>query len=295
VAVAKKYGSATKAKQAIKASASAGGLIQRVQADEPKMVRFLAEPGEWYEAAFHWPEGQKFPSWCGNGKKNCELCRENDTPRKAVLAPALDRESGKVIILQMPPSAADGVLARYDKFGKSVRTCDYEIRREGTGLKTKYIVDYEPESRFNFRKYENQMPDIEAAILEEIEAQGGNADDEPEDEEPRSTKKRRSHTPDPEDYEDEDDLDDEDDDEDEDEFDDEDEEEEEDDDDEEEDARPARRSSTRNPPTKKSPARTTRTTARKKSSSYDEEDEYKPSRRSASRSSDESTPRLKRR
>ena len=68
MAVAKKYGSVAKARSSIKSSAGGAGFIHRVQAGEPKMVRFLTEPDEWVEAYFHWPEGGK-PTWCPGGEK----------------------------------------------------------------------------------------------------------------------------------------------------------------------------------------------------------------------------------
>jgi hypothetical protein len=301
VAVAKKYGSVAKARSSIKSSASGAGIIQRVQAGEPKMVRFQTEPNEWYEAYFHWPEGGQ-PTWCPGGEKkskDCTDCQNGESKRKAVLATVFDRASGQIAVLQMTPTAADGVLARYEKFGESVRTCDYEIRREGNGLNTKYVVDYEPKSKFNYARYEDQLPDIGEVIEAEMAAQGNGSsepEDDDEDEEPRSTRRSSSRPkarkrPEPEDEEDEEEEfdDDEDEDEederparrrsskpsrparrssheDEDDEDDEDDEEEEDDD-EDEDVRPARRSSSRRP----SPSR-------KKSSRDDGLDEFKPSK-----------------
>lgn len=314
MAVAKKYGSVAKARSSIKSSAGGAGFIHRVQAGEPKMVRFLTEPDEWVEAYFHWPEGGK-PTWCPGGEKkskDCSDCRNGEDKRKAILAVVFDRASGQVVVFQMTTTAADGVLARYEKFGESVRTCDYEIKREGEGLKTKYLVDYEPKSKFNFVRYENQMPDIIQVLEDEIAQQSGASpepEDDDEEEEPRSTRRSSSRPkarkrPEPEDEEDEDEeFDDEDDEdeederptrrrgskpsrssrrsshEDEDDEDDEDDEEEEDDD-EDEDVRPARRPSPRSS-----------SSSRKKSSRDDGLDEFKPSK---SRHPEASAARLKR-
>lgn len=314
MAVAKKYGSVAKARSSIKSSASGAGFIHRVQAGEPKMVRFLTEPDEWYEAHFHWPEGGQ-PTWCPGGEKkskSCTDCQNGESKRKAVLAAVFDRASGQVVVFQMPPTAADGVLARYEKFGESVRTCDYEIRREGAGLQTKYIVDYEPKSKFNFGRYEDQLPDIAEIVKNEMEEQGNgdssDAEEEEEEDEPRSTRKsssrsRRAPVDDDEDdddeYEDEEDEEEDDDPparrkpkpsvparskrrsrhEDEDDEEDDDDEDEEEEDDDEEDERPRRGSHSSS-------------TRRKTSSKYDGMDEFKPSK---SRHPEAVAARLKRR
>lgn len=188
MAVAKAYGSIKNAKSSMKKrGGGANGVIVRLKAEETLKVRFLTEPDQWFEAQFHWPKGQKFPSWCSQ-EKSCANCKSGDNPRTCVLANVLDREGGKVVVMQMPGSLAQQVFKRYEKFDGTVMDRDYELSREGSSLEdTKYMVDYDAPSRFNGKRYASSLHDIEEIILADMGDSDG--DDDEEDEEPRSSKK----------------------------------------------------------------------------------------------------------
>lgn len=190
---------------------SGSGAIFRLKADETLKVRFLQEPDDWHEAYHHYID-QKF-YWCS--RRNCEHCDGGNRPRKAALANVVimgsprDGDVGKVVVMQMPPSLADQVLKRHEKFG-TVTDRDYDLSREGSGLNdTKYSVDYDDRKRRDLSRWDDKLHDITAIVSADLASSGGSAPDDDEDE-PRSTKKssRRSRDEDDEDdYEDDEDED----------------------------------------------------------------------------------------
>lgn len=182
-ALTKRYGSAKNARRSVKGGGG-NGVLRRLKADEVLKVRFLQEPEDWEEGYYHYLNG-KF-QWCNRTRK-CDGCRSQDRARKIVLANAVDLEKGQVVIMQMPPTLADQVLKRYDKW-ETVMDRDYELSREGSGQNdTRYSVDYDPPKKRNLDRYE--LHDIAENILAEI---GDDDEDEDDDEEPRSTKGSRS-------------------------------------------------------------------------------------------------------
>lgn len=177
-----------KARAAMKGGTGNSNLV-RLKADTTIKVRFLQEPEDWHEAWHHYID-QKF-YWCP--RRNCEHCDSGNRPRKAALANAVimaspqDNQMGKVVVVQMPPSLADQVLKRHERFG-TVLDRDYDLSREGSGLNdTKYSVDYDDRKKRDLTRWEDQIHDISAIVSSDM-ASGG--DD--EDEEPRSTKKPSS-------------------------------------------------------------------------------------------------------
>lgn len=210
--VTKRYGSAAKARAAVKGGGS-NNALRRLKAEETVKVRFLQEPEDWHEAWYHYVDG-KF-SWCSQ-VRSCSGCSVGNRARKIVLANAVimhsdrDGEAGKVVVMQMPTTLADQVLKRHERFG-TVLDRDYDLSREGaTQNDTKYSVDYDEKKRRDLSRWEDKIHDITAIVSSDI-SQNSSSDDSGEDEddeEPRSTKKssRRSSHED-EDYEDEDDED----------------------------------------------------------------------------------------
>lgn len=180
MSVTRRYGSAKKARAALKGRGGSGSL-RKLKADETLKVRFLQQPEDWEEAYYHYIDNQF--SWC-NRKKSCDGCTMGLKPSKVALANVLDVQEGKVVIMQMPASLADQVLKRYEKFGETVMDRDYELSREGSGKNdTRYSADYDPPRKRDLSKYE--VHDIGAAILSEM---GEEEDDDIEDEEPRSSR-----------------------------------------------------------------------------------------------------------
>jgi len=173
------------------------GVLRRIKADETVKVRFLQEPEDWEEAYYHWI-GDKFV-WC-NRSRNCMGCKAGDRAKKTVLANAVELAAGKVVIMQMPPSLADQVLKRHEKY-ETVMDRDYDLSREGSGLSdTRYSVDYDMPKKRNLDRYD--LHDIPEQILAEL------GDDEEEEDAPRSTKKpvkKSSRRDDDDEYEDDED------------------------------------------------------------------------------------------
>lgn len=194
----KRYGSAKKARQSLKGGGGSG-VLRRIKADETVKVRFLQEPEDWEEAYYHWI-GDKFV-WC-NRSRNCMGCKAGDRAKKTVLANAVELAAGKVVIMQMPPSLADQVLKRHEKY-ETVMDRDYDLSREGSGLSdTRYSVDYDMPKKRNLDRYD--LHDIPEQILAEL------GDDEEEEDAPRSTKKpvkKSSRRDDDDEYEDDEDED----------------------------------------------------------------------------------------
>lgn len=207
--VTKRYGSAAKARAAVKGGGS-NNALRRLKAEETVKVRFLQEPEDWHEAWYHYVD-DKF-SWCSQAR-SCPGCSVGNRARKIVLANAVimhsdrDGEAGKVVVMQMPTTLADQVLKRHERF-ETVLDRDYDLSREGTTKNdTKYSVDYDEKKRRDLSRWEDKIHDITAIVSSDI-SQNSSSDDSGEDEddeEPRSTKKssRRSSHED-EDYEDED-------------------------------------------------------------------------------------------
>lgn len=210
-AVTKRYGSVKRARAAMKGG-SGSGAIFRLKADETLKVRFLQEPDDWHEAYHHYID-QKF-YWCS--RRNCEHCDGGNRPRKAALANVVimasprDGDVGRVVVMQMPPSLADQVLKRHEKFG-TILDRDYDLSREGSGLNdTKYSVDYDDRKRRDLSRWDDKIHDITAIVSADLVSSGGGTSGD-DDEEPRSTKKssrRSSHEDeDEDDYEDDEDED----------------------------------------------------------------------------------------
>lgn len=190
MALAKQYGTSKKARAAIKKGASGGAdYLWRLKADEQFTVRYLQEPKDWYEAAQHYVAGEFV--WCSDpdGRKSCESCQSGNSPSKRVLTNVLDRESGKVRIIQMTSQLADSVAGKIDR---PITTADYTIWREGsTKENTTYGADRLDPTRCDLSRY--TLLDVEAAIVAELGFDPGG--EEPEDEEPRSSKPKSKSRP----------------------------------------------------------------------------------------------------
>lgn len=209
MALGKKFGSAKKARASFKKGSGSSEFLWRLKADEQFPVRFLQEPEDWFRAAQHYVGGEFV--WCTDPEKfkKCEHCAGGDRPAMRALANVLDRETGKVRILQMTKQLADSVVGKVDR---PVTTADYEIWREGSSKDdTKYGADRMDSSKCDISRY--KLHDIEAALIAELGFDPDEDDDEDEEEEPRSTRskpssrsssrpRRRSAEPDDEDEDD---------------------------------------------------------------------------------------------
>lgn len=202
----------------MKGNRSNSALRRFKSGGETIKVRFLEEPSDWFEAHYHWLGG-KF-QWCSQDK-SCEGCKSGDRPRSLVLANAVifgsedEREHGKVVVMQMPPTLANTLLKFHEK-RHTLLDRDYDLTREGSGQNdTVYSADPDDPKARKMSRFANSFHDIEAIITAEIG--GGDTEDDDDDDEPRSTHKKvvkksskRREEEDDDEYEDEDESDEED-------------------------------------------------------------------------------------
>ncbi|UVF61495.1 ssDNA binding protein [Gordonia phage DalanDe] len=147
---AKRVGSLKKLKEATKRSTAS--LIKNVGADEPLVVRFLEEPGEWIEYEEYYSEDTEprfFPAIEG---MDPDFVAELKKPSKRFLANAVDVSDNQVIALKLPTSLASTLEKFASKYG-TVTDRDYELSREGTKFDTQYSAMPEPPSRMNLRRF----------------------------------------------------------------------------------------------------------------------------------------------
>lgn len=187
MSMTKRYGSASKARAAVKGGGGGSDILRRIKGDETLKVRFLQQPEDWHEAYYHFV-ADKF-QWCTQ-KKSCSACTDGISRSKVALANALLVKENKVVIVQMTTSLANEVLKRFNKFGETVMDRDYDLVREGTTKNdTRYSADYDPPKKRDLTRY--TLHDIEEVVFGD---HGGDDEDEPEDEVPRSTKRRNVKT-----------------------------------------------------------------------------------------------------
>lgn len=125
-------------KKGLKQSLSSGGskFAQRVP-EEGIVVRFLTEPEEWWEVELHYGEKTSFPC---NGNDGCLGCDEGmDTGRKWY-ASAYVADDDRVVVFEMGKSVVEEISRKYDR-NHTITDRDFEITKEGTGMRTRYFVD----------------------------------------------------------------------------------------------------------------------------------------------------------
>jgi hypothetical protein len=188
VALTKKYGTKKEFKAAFRASAgSNSGLFRRFKDGESARFRFLEE---WEEGVYHY-YNNKF-QWCSQ-RKDCVPCAAGERGTSIWLAQALERETGKVQIVQVPKKIAKQLYKRTEDHG-TIMDRDYSISRTGATMNdTEYFLDWGDRARFDASRY--KLVDIAGAIMQELGLSPDDSDDEePEDEVPRSAKSRNVRT-----------------------------------------------------------------------------------------------------
>lgn len=183
MALTEKYGSKKEVHAAMKGSASSGAFLRVKDGDRIK-VRFLTEMGEWERAFYHYLDSFL---WCSR-RPDCRGCEAEDRPKRIWLANVLNRDTGKVAILQVPFSISEQIQMKDAKYD-TIMDRDYEVSRVGAGLTdTKYSLDWDSPRPFKAERY--NLIDIAAAILAELGLDDGD-EEEDEEEEPRSSKSQR--------------------------------------------------------------------------------------------------------
>jgi hypothetical protein len=171
-----KTGSIKKMRASLK-SGGGGNFITFIPEDGIT-VRFLAEPDQWVKFMEHYDEGY-FP--CVEG--SCPGCANRNKPSKRYVAPALDIEEDKVIILKVPSTLATRLMAKFDRY-ETLMDRDYELTRMGSGLDTEYDAETMPPTKLRLSKYE--LPDLEQALVDAYAnafGDGNDADDDDDDDE----------------------------------------------------------------------------------------------------------------
>lgn len=134
------------------------GPITKIQ-ETPIVVRFLTDPDRWFGYEEHYTEEFKVFPCTGDG---CPGCDEGARAASRSLAPALDVNTKRPIVLTLPKTLGESLLRRY-KRNRTLTDRDFELLREGEGLDTKYeALPSEPKKR-NLDSYE--VPDLEKALF----------------------------------------------------------------------------------------------------------------------------------
>lgn len=150
------------------------------------MLRLLAEPDEWWGYTEHYDDVLgSFP--CVEG--DCHGCANGDKGAFRYLVPAVGREDDKVLIVKVPKSLAQDLVTKYDR-RKTLLDRDYFLYKEGTGKNnTRYKVDDEDTSKFNFGKY--KVPNLGAALVASWDRVFGDGEEEDEEEVAAPARRRK--------------------------------------------------------------------------------------------------------
>ena len=125
-------------KKGLKQSLSSDGnkFAQRVP-EEGIIVRFLTEPEEWWEVELHYGEKTSFPC---NGDDGCLGCDEGMDKGRKWYASAYVPDDDRIVVFEMGKSVVEEISRKYDR-NHTVMDRDFEITKEGTGMRTRYFVD----------------------------------------------------------------------------------------------------------------------------------------------------------
>lgn len=184
MALTEKYGSRKEVHAAMRGGKNSGNFLRLKDGNRIK-VHFLTEMDQWERGFYHY-YNEKF-LWCSR-RDDCPACEADNKPNRVWLANVLERETGKVSVLQVPYTISEQLADKDEKY-ETITDRDYEISRKGAGKNdTRYSLDWDSPRSFNAKRY--KLIDIAASILIEL---GLNDDDdeEEEDEEPRTAKKSR--------------------------------------------------------------------------------------------------------
>lgn len=204
-----KLGTVSNIEKSLKGAGGARGeLIALVPSKGVLNVRFLQEPTEFYnyyeyydpEAKMSYPvvEGEELP--------------EDVRVSKRYMGNALLLDDKKVRAVIMPSSLFEMIFTRFQKYG-TILDRDYELSKTGSGLDTKYLLDFEPASKLpGMAKWQEKMLDLDVVLNSMLDDEDDDDEDDEDDEpqKPRSTKKSTKRRIEEDEDDDEDDEDDED-------------------------------------------------------------------------------------
>ena len=136
------------------------GPIVKIEKDVPITVRFLADPDGWLGYEEHYTEEFAYFPCTDEG---CPGCDEGHRASSRSLAPALDVETGRVIVIQIPKQLGETFLKRW-KRNRTLMDRDYELSREGEGrMDTKYDAIPGSPTKRDISKY--TIPDLEKQLF----------------------------------------------------------------------------------------------------------------------------------
>lgn len=183
----KKMGSVKAVKQSLKGGG--GHLMSYIPKEGDSLtVRFLDEPEEWVnytdvydpvlKRGYPLPDDPTMPGYDDDLRKSSRY-----------IANAVNVDTDKVIVLQMPKSVVNKLITRYDKNG-TLTDRDYEIWRTGTGLETEYDTQSDAPSKKKLDKYERK--DLIDTLEQAYDAVFGDHDDDDDDDSEEVKPKSRS-------------------------------------------------------------------------------------------------------
>ena len=132
----RQFGSVDEVKASLKRGGSNSGTawVKAIPA-EGLVVRFLAEPHEWFGYFEYWDQQASTFVPMAEG----EVLPDGVKPSFRYLVNAVDTTSDQVLALKLPKSAANALMLKFDKYGTMLDR-DYELDKHGTGLDTTYEV-----------------------------------------------------------------------------------------------------------------------------------------------------------
>jgi hypothetical protein len=195
-----------------KGAGGGGGKGLKWISEDGITVRLCTEPEEWARFTTMYSPTLK-RSWPVPEADDTELNGDERTSTRYAV-PALEVETDRVVVIEMPISLVQKLLVRMERKG-TVTDTDLTLYKAGTGLDTVYDFDAEDRVKRNMSKYE--IPEIEDVLQEAYDSVWGEDDEEEASPLPAPARKRgRKAAPvvDVDEDEDDDDLDDADEDED---------------------------------------------------------------------------------
>jgi hypothetical protein len=163
-------GSVSRLKKDFEKSSGGKTWIKGLQAGKDLTVRFKTEPDEWFAYREHYDPDRRFYPCIGKDNEcpGCEHPSEKvQRTSRRYLADALDTQTGQSIPLKLPLDLANRLVARYERYGGTIRDRDYTLHRMGQALDTTY--DVTPEEKSSLDTSTLDPIDLEKALVDQFE------------------------------------------------------------------------------------------------------------------------------
>lgn len=171
-----KLGSVSNIEKSLKgAGGNRGDKIVTVPSKGVLNVRFLQEPTDFFNYYEYYDTELKMSFPVVEGEAPPEDVRIS----KRYMGNVLLLDDKKVRAVIIPASLFEQIFTRFQKYG-TILDRDYELSKTGSGLDTKYLLDYEPASKLpGMRAWQEKMLDLEDVLQSMLDE----ADDDDEDDE----------------------------------------------------------------------------------------------------------------